>query len=66
MNEKLMALEDSINEALDSAHDELEIVEVIGLLELKKHVILARFTKISTDDPGPGIDPADWWKILKK
>lgn len=60
MNPKLQAFEDAINRALDEADDDLEIAEIVGVLQLKIHVICQRTITRSVES-----DPADSWKYLK-
>ena len=60
MNQKLRDFEDAINQALSDADGDLEIAEVVGVLQMKLHLILER-TMTRTEEA----DPADAWKFLK-
>ena len=60
MNQRLREFEDAINRALDEADGDLEIAEIVGVLQLKLHVICARMITRSVES-----DPTDYWKYLK-
>jgi hypothetical protein len=60
MNEPLRRFEDAINQALTDADDNLEIAEIIGVLQMKLHLICQRTMTRSVES-----DPADDWKYLK-
>ncbi len=60
MNVKLRAFEDAINRALDEADGELEIAEIIGVMQIKLHLMCQRLQTRTVDQ-----DPADSWKFLK-
>jgi len=60
MNPKLRQFEDAINTALSEADGDLEIAEIIGVLQLKLHLICQRVITRSIES-----DPADYWKFLK-
>jgi hypothetical protein len=60
MNEPLRKFEDAINQALTDASGDLEIAEVIGVLQMKLHLICQRTITRSIES-----DPADYWKNLK-
>ena len=60
MNPKLRAFEDELNRVLSEADGDLEIAEVIGVMQVKLHVLCSRLMTRSVES-----DPADAWKFLK-
>jgi hypothetical protein len=75
MNQKLIDFEESINRALNECSGDLEVVELIGVLHMKIHVLCARLQKLgpTEDQAGPDntmdvirreSDPADYWKDI--
>jgi|HubBroStandDraft_2_1064218.scaffolds.fasta_scaffold05081_9 hypothetical protein len=72
MNDKLIQFEDMVNRALNECSGELEVVELIGVLQMKIHVLCGRLQKLGKSEAecSPdnsigkvrGDDPADYWK----
>jgi hypothetical protein len=73
MNDKLVQFEEMVNKALNECSGELEVVELIGVLQMKIHCLCSRLQKLgkTEDENGPEntigkvrgeSDPADYWK----
>ena len=62
---KTSDFEDYINDALNKADGEMEVAAMVGIMQIKIHVICQRWMKLDQDsgDDGPG--PADYWKRIK-
>ena len=60
MNASLRRFEDELNRILSEADGDLEIAEVIGVLQIKLHVLCERMINRSIES-----DPADYWKFMK-